>query len=85
MALSDSPIGMAAYVSKKKFQLVLKLVENSSKMMENSSSSKKSSIREKFNMDELLNNVMMYFTTNSITTSMRMWSESFSSKQSGYN
>ena len=39
---------------------------------------------DKFTMDELLDNVMIYWVTNSITTSMRLFSESFSFKQFGY-
>ena len=30
---------------------------------------------DKFNLTELLNNVMIYWVTNSITTSMRLYSE----------
>ncbi len=35
-------------------------------------------------MDELLDNVMIYWVTNSITTSMRLYSEAFSAKTLGY-
>jgi hypothetical protein len=36
-----------------------------------------------FNLDELLDNVMIYWVTNSITTSMRFYSESFLSPREG--
>lgn len=39
---------------------------------------------EKFTMDELLNNVMIYWTTNSITSSVRLYSEAMSAKTFGY-
>jgi juvenile hormone epoxide hydrolase len=36
-------------------------------------------------MDALLDNVMIYYLTNSITTSVRIYSEALSKKQLGYN
>jgi len=33
---------------------------------------------EKYTLDELLDNIMLYWVTNSITTSMRLYAESFS-------
>lgn len=75
MALSDSPIGLAAYLLEK-FSTWTKA---SGKQLQDGG------LLEKFTMDELLNNVMIYWTTNSITTSMRMYSETLSSKQFGYN
>lgn len=35
---------------------------------------------EKYTMDELLDNVMVYWVTDSITTSMRLYAESYSSE-----
>ena len=74
VALSDSPVGLAAYIIEKF-----------------STWTRKTGIKEadgglldKFTMDELLDNVMIYWVTNSITTSMRLFSESFSFKQFGY-
>ena len=75
MALSDSPIGLAAYLLEK-FSTWTK---TSGKQLQDGG------LLEKFTMDELLNNVMIYWTTNSITTSMRMYSETLNSKQFGYN
>lgn len=37
-----------------------------------------------FNLDHLLDNVMIYYLTNSITTSVRLYSEAFSAKQRAY-
>jgi len=33
---------------------------------------------EKYTLDELLDNIMLYWVTNSVTTSMRLYAESFS-------
>lgn len=38
-----------------------------------------------YSRDALLDNVMIYYLTNSITTSMRLYSESFNYRQFGYN
>lgn len=74
VALSDSPIGLAAYIIEKF-----------------STWTRKSGIKDtdggllgKFTMDELLDNVMIYWVTKSITTSMRLYSEAFSAKTFGY-
>ena len=75
MALSDSPIGLAAYIIEK-FSTWTKA---SGKYL------KDGGLTEKFTMDELLNNVMIYWTTNSITTAMRLYSEAMSAKTFGYN
>lgn len=37
-----------------------------------------------FTYDTMLDNVMVYYLTNSITTSMRLYSEAFSNHQRGY-
>lgn len=75
MALSDSPIGLAAYILEK-FSTWTKA---SFKQLPDGG------LLEKFTMDELLNNVMIYWTTNSITTSMRLYSEAMSAKTFGYD
>lgn len=36
---------------------------------------------EKYTLDELLDNVMIYWITNSMTTSMRLYSEEFTKEQ----
>jgi len=58
-ALNDSPLGLAAYIIEK-FQ---------------EWSDCNASIETKFTKDELLNNVMIYWVTNSITSSMRFYRE----------
>ncbi|XP_032783666.1 juvenile hormone epoxide hydrolase 1 [Daphnia magna] len=75
MALSDSPIGLAAYILEK-FSTWTKA--SSTKLQDGG-------LLQKFTMDELLNNVMIYWTTNSITTSMRLYSEAMSAKTFGYD
>jgi len=37
-----------------------------------------------YNMDALLDNVMIYYMTQSITTSMRLYAESFNTRHLGY-
>lgn len=74
VALSDSPVGLAAY-----------LIESfSSLTRKNADHHADGGLLDKFTMDELLDNVMIYWVTNSITTSMRLFSESFSIKTFGY-
>ena len=75
MALSDSPIGLAAYIMEKFSTWTKASAKN---QMDGG-------LLEKFTMDELLNNVMIYWTTNSITTSMRLYSEAMSAKTFGYD
>ena len=41
-------------------------------------------LTKKFNMDELLDNIMVYWVTNSITSSARLYSEAFSRRQTAY-
>nr|XP_046470969.1 juvenile hormone epoxide hydrolase 1-like [Neodiprion pinetum] len=66
-ALTDSPAGLAAYI----------LEKFSTWTNPEFRFSKDGRLLEKFNIDELLDNVMVYWVTNSITTSMRLYSESF--------
>jgi juvenile hormone epoxide hydrolase len=42
------------------------------------------SSKVKFTMDEMLTDVMIYWVNNCITTSMRLYSESFTVKTLGY-
>ena len=60
-ALSDSPIGLCAWIVCK-FQ---------------SWSDPSLPLEEKFNLDDLLTNCMVYWVTNSITSSMRLYKEQF--------
>jgi len=68
VALSDSPIGLAAYILEK-----LATWTDRSKMERDDGGLL--SDGAKFNLTELLDNVMIYWVTNSITTSMRLYSE----------
>lgn len=67
-ALSESPVALATYILEK------------FSTWTNPEYSKRDDggLLEKYTMDELLDNVMVYWVTNSITTSMRLYAESFS-------
>lgn len=66
VALTHSPLGLAAYV-----------LEKFSTWTNRSYISKgDGGLLEKFTLDELLDNVMVYWVTGSITTSQRLYSES---------
>jgi len=69
-ALNDSPIGLAAYIIEKFSHWTNK----------NAIFKKDGDLPGPFTMDELLDNVMMYWVTGSITTSVRLYSEAFSAK-----
>lgn len=60
-SLSDSPVGLCAWLSEK-FQ---------------SWPDPSLPIEEKFSMDDILTNCMIYWITNSITSSMRLYKEQF--------
>lgn len=64
-ALSDSPIGLAAYILEK---FSLGTDRNNKKKLD-------AGLLEKFTFDELLDNVMIYWVSDSITTSMRLYLE----------
>ena len=64
-ALSDSPVGLAAWIIEK-FQAW---------------SDPDRFIEEKFSRDDLLTNVMIYWLTSTITSSMRLYKETFSSME----
>ncbi|XP_034936214.1 juvenile hormone epoxide hydrolase 1-like [Chelonus insularis] len=72
-ALSDSPAALAAYILEKFSTWTnpeFRFVNDGGLLV-------------KFTMDELLDNVMLYWVTNSITTSVRIYAESFSSENFG--
>ncbi|XP_046418308.1 juvenile hormone epoxide hydrolase 1-like isoform X2 [Neodiprion fabricii] len=71
VALSDSPAGLAAYI----------LEKFSTWTNPEYRFGEDGKLLEKFTIDELLDNLMLYWVTNSITTSMRLYSESFNSAQ----
>ncbi|VVC28442.1 Epoxide hydrolase-like,Alpha/Beta hydrolase fold,Epoxide hydrolase, N-terminal [Cinara cedri] len=69
VALNDSPVGLAAYILEK----FTTWTNAEWKHLPDGGLSK-------YNLDELLDNVMIYWVTNSMTTSMRLYSE-FASKK----
>ncbi|NP_001128399.1 epoxide hydrolase 1 precursor [Nasonia vitripennis] len=67
-ALTDSPAGLAAYILEK-----FSTWTNPDYRFRDDGG-----LLEKFTMDELLDNLMVYWVTNSITTSQRLYAECFS-------
>lgn len=68
--MKDSPVGLAAYLLAKFSQFTNP--ENEFK--------DGGGLEEYFKLDDLLDNIMMYWITGSITTSMRIYAENFSQK-----
>lgn len=68
VALNDSPAGLAAYILEK----FSTWTDSNNKHLPDGGLSK-------YNIDELLDNVMIYWITGSMTTSMRLYAE-FASK-----
>ncbi|CAF2542171.1 unnamed protein product [Rotaria sp. Silwood2] len=73
-ALNDSPIGLAAYI-----------LEKWSRWSNNETDIDQSinSGLDRFTLDQLLSNVVLYWTTGTITSSMRLYFEYFSQALSG--
>lgn len=69
VGLNDSPVGLAAYIIEKFTSWTNK----------NWQSRADGGLKDKFTYDKILDNVMIYWVTGSITTSMRLYSESFNS------
>ncbi|XP_031835128.1 juvenile hormone epoxide hydrolase 1 [Nomia melanderi] len=67
-ALTNSPDGLAAYILEKISTWTSKAYRNRDD----------GGILEKFTLDEILDNIMVYWITNSITTSARLYAENFS-------
>ncbi|XP_039953419.1 juvenile hormone epoxide hydrolase 1 isoform X2 [Bactrocera tryoni] len=65
--LSQNPVGLAAYILEK----FSTWTNPAYKQLENGG------LTKRFTLDELLDIVMIYYTTNSITTSQRLYSEGF--------
>ena len=70
-ALQDNPVGLAAYILEK-----FSTWTNSAYR-----SSTDGGLRKRFKLDALLDNIMIYYLTNSITTSQRIYKEHFSPEQ----
>jgi microsomal epoxide hydrolase len=66
-ALIDSPVGLAAYI----------LEKFSTWTNPNNVKKLDGGLTEKFTLDELLTNVMIYWTSNNVASSMRYYKESF--------
>ncbi|XP_075060567.1 epoxide hydrolase 1-like [Mixophyes fleayi] len=67
-ALNDSPAGLAAYILEK----FSTWTDNSFRDLE------EGGLERKFSLDDLLTNVMIYWVTGSIASSMRLYKENFS-------
>ena len=67
-ALVDSPVGLAAYI----------LEKFSTWTDHNNVRKSDGGLTQKFTLDELLTNVMIYWTTNSIASSVRFYKETIS-------
>ncbi|KRT85407.1 hydrolase, partial [Oryctes borbonicus] len=68
VALNDSPIGLAAYIIEKFTTWTNRAWKDRPD----------GGLKEKFTYTDLLDNVMIYWVTNSITTSVRLYAESLS-------
>lgn len=73
-ALHDNPVGLAVYIMEK----------FSTWTNPDYRKLKDGGLEKYFTMDSLLDNVMIYYLTNSITTSVRIYKESFSSREMSY-
>ncbi|XP_011196467.1 juvenile hormone epoxide hydrolase 2 [Zeugodacus cucurbitae] len=73
--LSQNPVGLAAYILEK----FSTWTNPAYRKLEDGG------LTKRFTLDELLDNVMIYYITNSITTSQRLYSEAFSFAQMGLN
>ncbi|RZC34647.1 juvenile hormone epoxide hydrolase-like protein, partial [Asbolus verrucosus] len=71
VALNDSPVGLAAYILEK----FITWTNSDWKNLEDGG------LMKKYTYTDLLDNVMIYWVTNSITTSMRLYSETFNKAQ----
>ncbi|KAL6429368.1 hypothetical protein ACFW04_008209 [Cataglyphis niger] len=74
-AVAASPVGLAGYI-----------LEKFSTWTNNEYKSRPDGgLLEKFTLDELLDNVMLYWVTNSLTTSVRIYAEQFSARHRSSN
>lgn len=70
-ALSNNPIGLAAYILEK-FSTWSNMLNRNKKH---------GGVDETIQIDKLLDNIMIYYATNSITTSMRLYKETFTNQE----
>uniref|UniRef100_A0A1B6CXB2 Epoxide hydrolase n=1 Tax=Clastoptera arizonana TaxID=38151 RepID=A0A1B6CXB2_9HEMI len=73
VALRDSPIGLAAYILEK---ISIGTDRKFKQLVDGG-------LEKKFDVSRLLDNVMIYWVTNCITTSMRLYSEILTNQQKG--
>lgn len=73
LALNESPVSMAVYI----------LEKFSTWTNPDYRFKEDGGLLEKYTMDELLDNVMIYWVTNSMTTSMRLYAETFNTNNWG--
>jgi len=74
-ALSHNPVGLAAYI----------LEKFSTWTNEEYRNLPDGGLTKRFTLDALLDNVMIYYVTNSITTSQRLYAETMNKAQTGLN
>lgn len=70
ISLTDSPVGLLAYILEK-----FSTGTRTDNRLESDGG-----LFSTFSMDQLIDNLMVYWSTNSITSSMRLYSETFSTK-----
>ncbi|XP_017770299.1 PREDICTED: juvenile hormone epoxide hydrolase 1-like [Nicrophorus vespilloides] len=74
VGLNDSPVGLAAYILEK---FITWTNDDYKNRMDGG-------LKIKYDYNKLLDNVMIYWVTNSITTSMRLYSETLNTAQKKY-
>ncbi|KAL7736855.1 hypothetical protein ACLKA6_015689 [Drosophila palustris] len=74
-ALAHNPVGLAAYIIEK----------FSTWTNEEYRTLPDGGLTKRFSYDQLLDNIMVYYVTNSITTSVRLYAETMNSSQMGLN
>lgn len=75
VGLSDSPAGLAAWILEKFFESIIPEIR----------STKYEDLMKVFTMDELLDNLMLYWAPEKITSTFRIYAESFGSLRLGNN
>ena len=73
-ALNDSPVGLAAYI----------LEKFSTWTNPDNVNKADGGLTEKFTLDELLTNIMIYWISNNVTSSMRYYKENILGNNSKY-
>lgn len=73
--MAASPVALAAYILEK----FSTWTNNEYKLRSDGG------LLEKYTLDELLDNVMLYWVTNSLTTSVRIYAEQFTAKHRSSN